>query len=601
MAKLPVLVVGLLALAGATAGCSDPRLTVSVTYADPDLRAQLASLTVSVVQLEPQGGAPVTCDDVEFGAIDRATLDGGRRASASALAAGASLEGVPRLGDKLFVLDGRDRNGNRIAGGCTAHGDIAEDTPVEVVAELAPRIRLVGSDGVRDPTDEPRDFTVVLYRPWKVEGQTVGLPGREVRVDVRDRARDQRDYVTCATGQACITSGSDGVATIPLGTTRAKPGKGLESGPIETIVRASWVEEPLLVRSFARLTEVDTVTLVPGARGNQGEPSWVVRSEGARLQAAALHTSGTPSVYRLILVHNSVARPLDFEREELVVDEPVHALVAWDDGFWTLAASGWRHLDYERAILGPGDGTVGRAATELRAVQPCGDEAVAAKGLLSRTDDDDYVAWSRPGVRQPADGTPLASLVAQINGITGREVMALPCVTWPAGLRRTAVVRGGPTSATSLVNGTGKVPSPLASGFVGYQVGGQGPWRLAGAELTVTGPALRSFTLATPGTLLDDDGRLDGDLTSLPQSTSLGEIGGVPLAATAHELIGETRVQLTFLPDDGRAPLTGLSPPTRGLSPVVVLLQVPVNGVAVDLLAVANKEQLLVGSFAGPR
>ena len=569
----------------ALAACSDPELAITVRYDDPDLPGRLQSLTLAVIELPPHpDGSPVECDEVRFGRISREQLDGGRRASASAMSGTAGVSGVPRLGEKLLVLEGRD-GGGRIAGGCTEVGDIERDTTVEITAEVAPKVRLIGARGtVRDPSDPPADFDLALFRPWKNGDNVVALAGVPVEIDLRDRAADRARIAavtSCDDGTAACADHPAGTVTVPLTTIKDTLTPALQPGPIEVLVRAPWLEEPLVGRAFEPLsalpgTEVFLAPLGMQRVANQAAPSWAA-IRGAGLRAAAIYVSGGDlRTYRIVLIENR-NNELTLVRREIVVGEPVFSVMAWGLDFWTRTGSGWRKINFLAGTLGGGDGP-DEAATEMIAIEPC--EGMGPKGLLVRAGDGPYVAYNAPGDHAPP-ADPLADLARAVNALDPGRLISTVCLSYPSGVRRTAVVRGETrdlmtgltTIATFLipVGAPGRLPSPIASGFLGYKAGS---WRLAGATLDVTGPRLLSYTLTGDQLIGGEDGRLDGELTTLPLSTSVADLdqdGDLDLVATSHEVVGETRIQVTYLGQDGRAPLTGLSPPFRGLAPLVSL------------------------------
>ncbi len=611
-----LLVAPLLGTALALAACADPELSITVRYEDPDLRAQLRSLTLAVIELPPHtDGSPVTCDEVRYGRISRDQLDGGRRASASALSGQAGINGVPRLGEKLFVLEGRDAHGDRIAGGCEAKGDIDVDTTVEVVAEVAPGIRVLGQRGLpRDPSAPPTDFDVGLYQPWRGANRVVGVAGSLLQIDLRDRAADRPQIVTAMScggvGPACPAGVSAGLATVPLERVLGTLTPTVQPGPVEVTVRAPWAETPLVVRAFEPLTPVPdaAVLLAPAGMGrvhNQAAPSWAFFHEGGVHGAAIFVSGGDVPVYRIVLVEN---RPnsLALTRREIVANEPIRSLVAWKKNFWTRAASGWRRVNLATATLEPGIGGIDLAATEMTSLDAC-EDGTDPLGLLIRAGDGPYVAFdgpAQPHVAGPGDN--LGPLTAAVNAIAPGRLMATVCLTYPTGgVKRTAVVRGqlrtvqmpDPPVVTYLIRAgvaTTQLPSPIASGFFGYRVDpndANDRWRLAGATLDVTGPRLASFTLTTDQLFGGDDGRLAGDLTTLPTSTTVADLDGnkvLDVVATGHEIVDESRIQVTYLATDDRPALTGLSPVFQGVAPRVSLERIDVIGHYVATVATSD-------------
>lgn len=621
----------LLGAALALTACADPELAISVRYEDPGLapdlddRGPLRSLTLAVIELPPHpDGSPVTCAEVRYGRISRDQLDGGRRTSASVLSGRAGLSGVPRLGEKLFVLDGRDVHGDRIAGGCLGHGDIEGDVALTVEAEIAPKIRVVGQRGVpRDPSAPPDDFDLGVYQPWPGDDGVVGLGGRVVEVDLRDRVADRAQIATATScgdaGPACVGDiGGTGFATVPLMGALRQLTPALQPGPVEVTVRAPWAETPLVVRAFQPLEKVaDAAKLLGPTRDshNQAAPSWAVVRNGG-LRAAALYvTGGDTPVYRIVVFSANDQYALN--RHEIIADEPIRSLVAWHDQIWTRAASGWRQVDLMNYTLGAAIGGVGVAATEMIAVAPCVGQQTGQgpphmpetipDGILIRSGDGPYAVYDGPNQPHTETNDVLAAVTADVNRLDDRRVLSTVCMTYPGfGLRRTVVVRGqlpptiampDPTVGTYLIRSgmtTGLSVSPIGAGFVGYSAGGEtdlNDWRLAGAALDVTGPRLASFALTTQQFFGGDDGRLDGDLTTLPASTSVADLDGdkaIDVVATAHEIVDESRIQVTYLAKSDRPALTGLSPPFRGVAPRVALERLPMGQRYVAMVATSE-------------
>lgn len=610
---------GLLLVACATlAACSDPSLAIEVRYDDPALPGQLRSMTIEVVALPAKDGLPRTCDDVRYGRISRDELDGARRASA---AAGQVLAGVPRLGDKLVLLEGRDAGGVRIAGGCEALHDIDADLTLPVAAELAPRVRII--DANSDPSASPGDVRLAVGTPWRDGAAARPLANVELEVDVLDRAAraTPRARATVCSGDgpggACPGDDPTGAVQVRL----AGVADDLVPGPVELRVRPPWADAPLTVPSFQALDAIDRETLagdVTIGLPNQAAPSWAVVRTEAGVRAAAIHAAGTPPRYRVIEL-DLAAGQRELERHEVDAGEPVHALAVWNDAIVTLTASGWRALASRDGVvtLTPGVDGSGEAASELVTLDRCasnGPNGGPPLGLLVRTAAGPYAAYDAPGVPHTATDDTLATFTARVNRLLPGRIVDTLCLTYPAALDRVAVVRSiirqgnQDMIATTLVrvHQDDVAVSPIVSGFLAYPDHGTGldaagPWRLAGAVADITGPRLASYTLAGVQGLADDDGRLDGELTSFPTSMALADAGGdgtIDMIATAHEVLGDSRVQLTFPATSGAPALTGLSPAIRGGAPLVL-----VSDAGGDhwLAAVATTEQLVlfdVGALA---
>jgi hypothetical protein len=243
---------------------------------------------------------------------------------------------VPRLGEKLVLVEGRDRGGSRIAGGCEPLGDVEADTRLVITAEVVARVRSVpASQGVAfDPSSPPTSFPVALLRPWRDGGGLLGIGGVDVEIDLRDRAADRERIATVTscggTGPACTAGVVEGLATVPLTMVKDTLVPPLAPGPVEVVVRAPWTEEPLVVRAFEPPTPSTraTVNLAPAAtpRAENLVPApWAFLRDDGLTGAAVFVSDATERSYRIVLV-DSVAEQLVLRRRELEVAEPVFAV-----------------------------------------------------------------------------------------------------------------------------------------------------------------------------------------------------------------------------------------------------------------------------------
>jgi hypothetical protein len=124
-------------LAVALVACStDPTLHVVVVH---PMGLTVASTTVSVYAAKT-----LTCEDIEYGNVDAATLEG--QLIAQETIGSGSLSGLPRTDEKLIVARGYDVDGNLIAAGCADKGVVSGAATVEVDTEVAAIVSVALAD-----------------------------------------------------------------------------------------------------------------------------------------------------------------------------------------------------------------------------------------------------------------------------------------------------------------------------------------------------------------------------------------------------------------------------------------------------------------------
>jgi hypothetical protein len=211
--------------------CQDPTVSVRVTV--PSAPSTYENLTISVTVLAPAAGQPIDCDTLAFGevtpeAIQLAEVTGVTFVQSDP--GDVPIDGVPRLGTKLWLAQGHDDDGVLEVAGCATEGDIDSDDTVTIDTEPAATIQLepLAADApvpdmlgvaVRDAFDAP-------------------LEGRAVHWDVYGPASADLD------GDQELATAADGTVKLPLD---APP----RPGPVSIQVRARWAAaQPAVAAAF---------------------------------------------------------------------------------------------------------------------------------------------------------------------------------------------------------------------------------------------------------------------------------------------------------------------------------------------------------------
>ncbi len=549
------------------AACSDPSLDVVITY-QGGLTPRLDSVALSVVVLEDATGAPATCPQVEYGELPAAVLEGGRRA-VTHIGDAPRLSGVPRLGPKLIVVEGRDAGGRRIAGGCTELGDITDDTVVAVTAMIAPRVRAIAQVDA-----SPQQVFVV--EPWPGGQPIDGLP---VRAELRGGAGKVE-----LTAPYPVTD--HGLATLPELTLAG-------AGPQQTVIRVPWAE-PVVVPGLRLWPEIldgngEALAVDTTTRNGRDDPSWVVVSDPAWALLGLHVPIDEPEV--VSIRYDAAAG--GFVREPAIAAPGVRALVGWngrifsivgDLGWVRLGAGGFDSIGGSAAGFGP--------ATELVAIDGCGLEAPASLlALRASVDGDDrsqtWVAYDRPGVPSAA-GTAMAFLASALNGrrdpatgaIDPRQVGQVAGQGCAGGKQVVAVRRPDLALVAYVADEPTPRALPIMSAFTTLGRTGVG---LVGVAVTLTGPRVVSFAAIRIGTvdLFIGNDAVDTALAGVASSiviTALAPDGDADPQNDSRDVIaaigagGATRLQVSLQDRVGGMPaetwsVSGISGPIAGDAP----------------------------------
>ena len=545
---------GVVALA--VAACSDPALDIALSFEHAQLERP-ALLTVSVIDAAAAGatmaaGAIATCADVEFARIPPDVLEGARRASVS-LADAVRITGVPRLGDKLVIVEAKGVGGRRLGAGCTAVGAIEADTDIDVLVRIAPRVQELGRTigGSR-----PGEVSIIATTGWD---DREPVTGRAVQLELHG--------VTGQLGAAVVATTSDvGVAGAACPATEHQPclDDGDLVGPLQTLVRVSWAEQPLRVAAFNPWPAMPSVTGQPIrlSPSDRFPPRWITGLESGTWRAIALHSTTGDEPDEVV----RVAATADGRLETRVAPAPnVRAIALWGGQLWTVLATGWHRIGPAGLVpvaTFPDDG--GRAS-DLNVVPGCDDPTGLGNLLVRR--DDRYDAYLEPGVAAP----PSSRLARVVAAIDSDVVVGQAC----ADARERLLIVQSPTGLRAVrVNGDDivdrKFPLPLVAAVADFTVDRKRG--LVGAVTTQAGPRVLSFRFASyaldvdPADLTDvlvASTTVDVPIATAPISIAVDDLDGdhLPDVLALLPAASGPRVQFVMSRQVAGQPLAAVSPP----------------------------------------
>ncbi len=575
----------------ALVACADPRFDVEVSYeqlgvaAASELAAQVSTLTVSVVDAVAAGpaaglGRDATCDDVAFGRISAAVLEGARRASVSALDS-PRLSGVPRLGAKLVIAEARSGGGTRIGGGCTPWGDVESDAVAAVRVEVAPRVRIFTRD---EASSEPMPVQLVMTAPWD---DLLPLAGRQVVAELHASA----GVVEMAVEPTNLA-----------GLTRTPDFSLDEPGPAQTLVRVRWADEPLRVPAFVlwpamATTSGNRITLVSNDL-SRIERSWVSGPAiigGQTTWAAAAIQQRSPGAEEIVVAYfNPSTRKL----AAVAIPAPgVRALALWDRSLYTIVDDGWHAIQATGLgppIAGTADGS--GAATELHVFDGCG--TAPGAGLLVRRligTVETYRAYTAPGMPAPSSH-PLAVIAPALDA--GQEVVqGQLCATLDDAEVRIALSRGSAIGLIAWLSSGQRIVLPGVQGATDFQRNGKS--LVAGVEATISGPRVTSYkltTLAIGGVTLTGFVAVSGvetELATIPSSLAVVDLDQDDLFDVVASLPGITgvRVQVNLGREVAGQQLASISPilaDARSGAPAIIQIEQVDGGGHSEMVVMSN-------------
>lgn len=566
-------------IGAALAGCQDPTIEVRIVVPTTphDYPAELATMSLSVLETE------ATCDDAAYGRIDEGVIALAEVAGDTAVFGGdLAVSGIPRLGAKLFVAEGRNPDGERVVAGCTPLGDVEDDVVVEIATEAIGDL-VVAPHFPDQPA--PGELAVVVDDGFLAPAP---LAGRGVSWTVLTCPAEE-----VTSGDADPTDG-DGATTVEV---TAPPGYGPR--PIQ--LRARWAEpQPAVVSTFQ---SPDQITRPIGASCPVGlevaTAAWAplrpgggsVAIAGLARGAGAAHLyvaawNGTDSIQgcsadvgdvdTFAVIRGQLGQPDTL----VVVDEAlIHVYGVSSDGTGLVVTE-----IVSRAWANP-------TAVPPRAVVPvraCGRDSGEQDFVLVQLDDEPATILAFANDSQPLPDHPFAAALnaalpvlasdgvlpeLRVSGcLAGDDPPAAQGVILevqrqilddPSTLRPRFVVVDGTTYGLGFVSLP--VPSFGAVGFTPIREA-EDPY-LLGGTLEPSGPKVVRWRLARVGeTLQLREDRVD-DALGPPASLAYGDIDGDGVPDTVWGLvdaisggIDESRVQVSLGCGEGEDAIIGISP-----------------------------------------
>jgi hypothetical protein len=565
-------------IGAALAGCQDPTIEVRIVVpTEPhDYAGELATLSISVLATD------YSCDDAAYGLIDEGVIALAEVAGATAESGdGLAIDGVPRLGPKLFVAEGRDAMEERVVAGCTPLGDVEDDVIVEIVTEAIGDL-VVAPHFADQPA--PATLDVIVDDGFLAPAP---LPGRGVRWEV----------LTCPAAE--VTSGSAdptddaGATTVEL---TAPPGYG----PRPIHLRARWAEpQPAVVSTFqgpqgvirpigascpAGL-EVATAAWQPfRPAGEIVAIAGLARGGGAaHLYAAAW--DGTSSIQGCsadvgdVDTFAVIRGPAGVQDSLVVVDASlIHVYLISSDGVGGLQVTEQASRAWANPTTEPP-----RAIVPVRA---CGRDSGEQDFVLVQTSDDDVLAFRNDGMPWPDN--PLAFAIDAMLpalAIDGNlpEILVAGCMAGAGGvppaqgviLEVQRMLIDDPSTLRPrflVVDATGyglgfvpiAVPSFGAVAFTPIREA-EDPY-LLGGTIEPSGPKVVRWRLTLVGeTLQLREDRVD-DALGPPASLAYGDLDGDDVPDTVWGLVDaiaggieESRLQVSLGCGEGEGAINGIS------------------------------------------
>ncbi len=454
------------------AACTDPvvhvRLEIPEAY-----RAAVASVSLDV--LVPPVAASFTCDDIAFQKVPPETVANSLvRQVAASEGRRIRLDGVPRVGTKLFYARGLDQQGTTVVAACAEVGDIEGSVDVSLMGEPTTRavvdpvplgVPLPDSIGVTVTDFELERLGQVAFQ-WTVVG-----PGGETLA-----------------GEG--TTDQDGRATI-------RPGTLSLPGPRALDVRVRWSLTDVSTRlGFVTPPDMLTGTL-PGEPSDRLRASTEALYRVGRIGPAgemgfmALGPMSTVGLGRgLLIAYYEAAGGGTFRTITTAV--PANSVLtlgmysaADRDHVVIISGEKWLEVKPDGSFIErPGPGKPARRIVNIGPCEGTGDDV-----LLASLVDDSYGVFTTTGMptTSPVVATPPAARLIDSG-----------CVSSTSGVHRT-VVFGALGGGLSLIADMDVVRSGRWQTFqagVGFspEVGAD-PAYMLGTQVDIEGTALARFAL----------------------------------------------------------------------------------------------------------
>ncbi len=506
--------------------CSDPTIAVTIDWSrHAALSGKVTELRVTVNTL-----ADHTCAALRDGDVDDAELALGLQTAVTFPndARARPLDDVPRLGAKLFVLEGYDAEQRRIAAGCRDHGDIDADLELTIEAEPVIVTRVLLSPDQSPSLTLPRDSVggpgdrLSFYARELAAGHTA------LKAPARFALRTIEHPDDLPFGEAALldeTTGEFG-GDLPLAMPAAADGV---VGPVELVLRVPWPDRVQRVAAFVPAKLLAVVRTIGASETNAIRPDWAFITAAGQndvVAAALVEVAGGPRGIAVIAERDAT----HLERVGLIASaeaSEVRALAGFRRGpesaIVAMTGAGWFRVDPATPALVPIAAGLGAAADELVAMPSCMMPAVDL-GLLVRTGSS-WHGFANPGPTPVAVDQPIGVLAQRLTTFLaehpGAVVEDVLCVTVEQTPLAAAVVTVANDAGFVARYAVAPVGPPTLLPFVGsvtVAVPGPNAFVLVGPVPTDTGVRAVSYRVKRNGdaAVLVPDGYVDYPLPAVP-------------------------------------------------------------------------------------
>ena len=589
------------------AACGDP--SIQVQFEIPgDYRSDVASAVLRV--LEPTGLEPFDCDDIAF---DRVSEDAERASLRQEIVVRAGdtidLSGIPRLGEKLFWVQGLSADNQIVLAGCARFGDISGQSSVTVVGQPTTVVTAALTNQIGAPL------------PDRIELFVTDIGGRPLSdIDVT--------WTTVASSSSLQT----GAARTRDGAVEITPGRPALPGPALLDIRARWQQIALPpISGFEPVEDILQVALPGTSPGDDGaglartDALYTVGPIGPEGQMgfAALGPVAQTDNQRQVLIayHDPGAGSPPFQT---VISDPINNLAAFasivrlDRGArdTVIVSSGgqWHEVNLSGQVVpfaSPGDIT-----KKLIQAGSCERDSDMLLAVVSPLGGDDSLIAIDPQGQQVASVFTDGQLSIPIPVPTSVQPLAAGCVSGiDDTLYRTVVFHTAgavrPFIAHSPESGSGPHLGEIVSfaGNVGFipEVG-DNPAVVMGVGIDIDGASISRYQLALGGPgeieplLIAEDpsltfvramrgGDIDGD--GRPDVAALLDFG------LDDQQRSRTRLQMIMGTEYLGQRLIGVSPELSGTDPQLYVADFDGDG-SDDLLLADRKGATIVPGIRQP-
>ncbi len=505
--------------------CSDPTLAITIDWSQhPGLRDQVTEVRVTVNTLTNQACATLRDGDVDdaelaLGLQTAVTFTNGARAHA--------LDGVPRLGPKLFVLEGYDAEHRRIAAGCRDHGDIDADLELAIVAEpvIVTRVVLTPDQSPsltlpRTTSGGPGDRLTFYARELAAGHAALGEPARFALRTIdhpADLPFGEATLVDATTGEF----GGDLPQAIPADASAAV-------GPVELVLRVPWPDRIQRVAAFVPAAVLAAPRTIAATEANAVRPDWAFVTAGPPddvVAASLVEVAGQPR--RIAVIAERSKTLVRVGAITSAVTSEARALAGFrrpaGSTIVTLTRDGWYQVDPATPALVSLATGPGATADELVAMPSCANPLVDA-GLLVRTAAG-WQGFTAPGPTPAAGDEPVGALAQRLSAFwtaqPGAVLEDVLCVTLDQAAVAIAVLAVADATGYVARYAVANIGAPTVLPFVGsvtVAVPGPNAIDLVGPVPTDTGVRAVSYRVKRDGDtpLLIPDQYVDYPLPAVP-------------------------------------------------------------------------------------